>query len=683
MLRNGPKNIADDTVIIIDDDEAEQIQPVRVRREPPRKDFLSPSIASIPHAGITEEDLVDPCPDVHALFQQYNRKHFSNGITHTYVEYSQRMKLCAGTCTFQRTGCRIALSEPLLKLRPISDLKSTLLHEMIHAFLFLTQGAKRDGPDGHGPMFMAHANRINSNERGVYITPYHTFNEEVDLYRVHHWRCDGCGRLIKRSMNRAPAPTDPWWPSHSQKCKGVFVKIAGPEKKKAKTKRAPKFGAIAVDSNSRHKSTAKGVMKTFRIDQMMTKASAKKKGRMDCPVCSVRVDKELLSNHLETCIPPDAFTQVDAATRSSNEEIDIVISNTEDRISPNVSGNKRKEMDTMAIPESTTPRTEQLRRSSGSSTKNPSKRFKTETEVLMESVIDVDALVDIAMHPSEKTFKDLAAAFDFNTFSAEEASKRADATDLQPALESILKEEGPVEWEKRAKAKLSALLGFQDSNEPFSFFSAAKQLKMQQAQLFESIRRDAVVTEEGDMYLSRKAEELLKFPLSSNAAEAPNGNARKKDPVPAKQGTCIVPKPVWQSEKRTTPNLIQPVVSGPTERQEIHNQGDARRERNEISTDRSKCPICDRIVSSFKFDAHVHTCLTESNIPSVLADIEEEEERESVINRGSRNNPKNNTSSINASSLTNCPLCDIQMHRDKLESHVSSCLRSSGLLEDL
>lgn len=56
-------------------------------------------------------------------------------------------------CSFPQDGggCVIKLSEPLLKFRPPKDLKETLLHEMIHAKIFLTS-AVRDHED-HGPQF--------------------------------------------------------------------------------------------------------------------------------------------------------------------------------------------------------------------------------------------------------------------------------------------------------------------------------------------------------------------------------------------------------------------------------------------------------------------------------------------------------------------------------------------------
>ena len=71
------------------------------------------------------------------------------------------MTVCAGLCSYSpRQGfCSIRLSVPLLKLRPRKDFVETLLHEMIHAYLFVTDG--NDDHDGHGPAFHSHMHRIN------------------------------------------------------------------------------------------------------------------------------------------------------------------------------------------------------------------------------------------------------------------------------------------------------------------------------------------------------------------------------------------------------------------------------------------------------------------------------------------------------------------------------------------
>ena len=58
------------------------------------------------------------------------------------------MTICAGIF-YLREGGVIRLSEPLLKYRPRIDLVQTLLHEMIHAYLYLTRNFKDRGEHGY------------------------------------------------------------------------------------------------------------------------------------------------------------------------------------------------------------------------------------------------------------------------------------------------------------------------------------------------------------------------------------------------------------------------------------------------------------------------------------------------------------------------------------------------------
>lgn len=255
---------------------------------------------------LENDELLNPSVGVVELFRKYNHQYFWSKLQGVFVEFSNRMTSCAGTCTFRGKlgGCRIALSEPLLKFRPRSDLLSTLLHEMIHAYLFLTEGiAARDGFDGHGPKFLSHASRINMGERGrVNITPYHSFIDEVNLYRVHHWKCTKCRLLIKRAMNRAPAPRDRWWPRHKMQCGGDFIKIKEPPKKEKKPKwKKPKnfHGVVAVDPND--KSSPKpppGVMRTQRIENLL----CNKPSTAPCPVCGKQIVQRLMNEHLDECL---------------------------------------------------------------------------------------------------------------------------------------------------------------------------------------------------------------------------------------------------------------------------------------------------------------------------------------------------------------------------------------------
>lgn len=142
------------------------------------------------------------------------------------------MTICAGIF-YLREGGIIRLSEPLLKFRPRQDLVQTLLHEMIHAYLYLTRNFKDRGE--HGDEFKSHMNRINK-LAGTNITVYHSFHDEVNHARQHVWRCNGpCREMkpfygyVKRSMNRAPGKYDNWWASHQMKCNGTFEKISEPE----------------------------------------------------------------------------------------------------------------------------------------------------------------------------------------------------------------------------------------------------------------------------------------------------------------------------------------------------------------------------------------------------------------------------------------------------------------------
>ncbi|NXL89482.1 SPRTN protein, partial [Alectura lathami] len=196
-------------------------------------------------------ELLDPCPDVQGLFTQFNET-LSDFI---HCESTQHLTLCfclpfscAGLCKYEgRSGtCLIRLSEPILKLRPRKNLVETLLHEMIHALLFVTN--KDENRAAHGPEFHKHMNRINR-LTGANVTVFHNFYDEVNLYRQHWWRCNGpCQYMrpffgyVKRSMNRAPSAQDFWWAVHQRNCGGTFIKVKEPEKipKKGKKKTEPK-----------------------------------------------------------------------------------------------------------------------------------------------------------------------------------------------------------------------------------------------------------------------------------------------------------------------------------------------------------------------------------------------------------------------------------------------------------
>ncbi|XP_018568711.1 sprT-like domain-containing protein Spartan [Anoplophora glabripennis] len=216
-------------------------------------------------------EVIDPTPDIHVLFLSFNDRFFWGALVTVCVSWSKRMTSCAGICSYQGRGglCSITLSEPLLKLRPRKDLVETLLHEMIHAYLFVTNN-NRDR-DGHGPEFHKHMFRINK-EAGTNITVYHDFHDEVRLYKQHWWRCDGpCQKwkpyfgMVRRATNRAPGPSDRWWGEHSRNCGGKFVKVQEPEnymkKSSAKENVKPKEDIRKYISPIKTVATDKGTSK--------------------------------------------------------------------------------------------------------------------------------------------------------------------------------------------------------------------------------------------------------------------------------------------------------------------------------------------------------------------------------------------------------------------------------------
>lgn len=95
----------------------------------------------------------------------------------------------------------------------------------------------------------------------------------MNSYRQHWWKCNGpCQKwppfygVVKRAMNRAPAPRDTWWDDHKRKCGGEFTKVKEPEnygKRKTKSKSTDKL----KDKGKNVKTDSKPNLPTF-FDKM-------------------------------------------------------------------------------------------------------------------------------------------------------------------------------------------------------------------------------------------------------------------------------------------------------------------------------------------------------------------------------------------------------------------------------
>jgi len=135
-------------------------------------------------------------PDVaelQLLFAQYNFLHFDGEIPTYRIAYNARFSNCAG---------RICYKPPLIELSPkhlagkLEELRGTLLHEMIHAWLHA-----RGENSGHTARF-----KRKMNELGL-TSIYHglgraaPLNESTKRYIL---RCEKCTMEVLRKKKPAP-----------------------------------------------------------------------------------------------------------------------------------------------------------------------------------------------------------------------------------------------------------------------------------------------------------------------------------------------------------------------------------------------------------------------------------------------------------------------------------------------
>lgn len=659
---------------VIDVDEVTVAVPTKITKRP----------HAVANGDLEEDELSQPFVNIHDLFNKFNHDQFDGRITATFVEYSSRMTLCAGTCTFKGPlgGCRIALSEPLLKFRPRSDLISTLLHEMIHAFLFVTEGvAVRDGVDGHGPKFLAHADRINRALRGkANITPYHTFTDEVDIHRVHHWTCNRCSMVIKRAMNRAPAPRDPFWPRHERTCRGSFVKTKEPPKKKKVLKRAPKRRATAVSSSKKSEiELPNGVMRTRRIDSMLAGGSSHfTKEMVSCPVCNSRVEKSDLNVHLDGCLSPGIFAEEPAQEicipDSDDEKCANPVSLPDERRQQGSSPKATLSFESTEVEGGET-RSENLQRGA----LGQSQSLK-EYDTLKELIPNPDLLVSFAIRPLSINQETILNAFNLPV---QKFTKRARPKSTAASLlRQVTQKESPFERQRQAKEEMLCHVGGSDLVKETILYRLADEYKVSvERVLGESLVRknwrtgDCFVIPEGGLEQIRTENEGPPFATTAsvpaqNCESVESGTRQKLSDGTRREKAYPEPekemrKPSKASKQRadiakTIPNM---------------------REAEQWKIRMENCPVCDIAVCRSELEAHVRECLSAVDLHSFVAEDEGSSAAQERHQSSSRAAPErhNISKETEQSSQPRCPLCDIGVPRDELEQHVQACMLSEGL----
>ena len=197
--------------------------------------------------------------DIYTYFQIYNEIFFENLLGAVTLKWSKKMTSCAGVFSIYKNIPSIHLSEPLLKFRSITEIKETLLHEMIHAYCHFKSYDMSDDLSGHGKHFKIKMKEINK-ITGFNITVYHNFIDEVEYYTKYVWRCNGKCRneppffgYVKRQVNRPPQKADKWWDEHEKKCGGTFERIKPTDEEIEKEKNMKKKKNKKIKNNNINK----------------------------------------------------------------------------------------------------------------------------------------------------------------------------------------------------------------------------------------------------------------------------------------------------------------------------------------------------------------------------------------------------------------------------------------------
>lgn len=666
----------------------------------------------------TSNDLNDPTPDVHSLFAYYNRKHFGSKLTNVYVEFSKRMTLCAGTCTFRGVGgCRIALSEPLLKLRPASDLRSTLLHEMIHALLF-NEGVSRDGPDGHGPRFMEVAARINASEPPeVHVTPYHSFTSEVDHYRTHHWKCTSCHMIIKRAMNRPPGPYDLFWDKHLSKCSGAFEKIREPHKKPHQAS-IPKRRVIAVKSKAAKEksSLSKDVVTTFRIDEMLASRGSRQEISVPCPVCNTSVPKSCLNGHLDKCLlkdftedievievpavsqdckdpvspdrqrqlknrivvppsPPFSSRHASSSTNTSPPVNDLnKVSSDLSRFSKDVRQQNQENLDSVAIRSNSAP-VEQIARETANNF-DDEVEFISSERVSENNKLNSRLLIKLASNPravSDAECEEIIEALDSASTGHFPKRKR---TSLSELLRPLIEGESPIEYAQLARQRIKST-NFSNSENEFTFQAFSTQLGCTPSTAFKTFIGKCNRDSDGSFIVPEDIVDLV---------SSPKVNAGQNHQTEILVGNNTARNSSSKTEKRHLNDANGPAIPASLERSKRPRSEEMSVYKPEdgfvqietienVQHEMNNCPICDQPVPRAQIEAHVNICLDNPDIRNEFCSSNTQRNRGSV-SVGVNGNPSAEKS---VSDIPHCPICDKGISRHQLEAHVDICMKSAGL----
>ena len=166
-----------------------------VRRSTRSKPCL---VTPLPTAEPTETDRL------YQLFKEYNVLYFEGLVKGFTVSWGYQMCSTSGLTEFM--GRRIKISKPIHECLPEVEMRGTLLHEMIHAWLFCI-GKPLRVCLGHGYAFHKKMRIINK-QVGFDIGLDHFMALETSPLRDRYeWQCQHCGHIARfRVFRKLPDP---------------------------------------------------------------------------------------------------------------------------------------------------------------------------------------------------------------------------------------------------------------------------------------------------------------------------------------------------------------------------------------------------------------------------------------------------------------------------------------------
>jgi predicted SprT family Zn-dependent metalloprotease len=156
-------------------------------------------------------------------FDEFNQKAFGGRLAAVDVVWNKKLKTTAGLTRLRRCKANMTPGFPLKRLACIElstkvvdseeRLRSTLLHELVHAIVWIVDGI--DKPP-HGPNFKKWARTAMSRIPDVKVTTTHSY--EIDYKYV--WKCSNsaCSSTVKRHSKSFDISK-----YRCGKCKGNFV----------------------------------------------------------------------------------------------------------------------------------------------------------------------------------------------------------------------------------------------------------------------------------------------------------------------------------------------------------------------------------------------------------------------------------------------------------------------------